>query len=508
MTAPERSNPRTFSHHGATVRSMSLRPRTRREHGYTMVMTALLLVPLMGFTGFAIDIGGWYATGARLQRSADAAALAGAALMPDFSTAQAVATATAKKNGYATGGEITVTVTRLGERKIKVTIADSKVDQYFSQLFIKSFSISRSAVAEFVLPVPLGSPENYFGNLALNPILTDPSQPGLWGNIHGPKTPNGNGDRYGAGCRPSEGCSSPTNVEYRGFYIYQLDIPTGSSAVSVDLYDAGLYPKTNQQTDTGDVDYTPGSGTVTTTWGMYGPDTSLLDYNDATPLAGQCNAGPGALTLPQDTTASPYSSQWATLCQLTTPVPGRYLIKVATSGTGSGANRYSIRAIASSGTQPRLSAFGDMSMFNNQLTVNPNFYLAQVDQIHAGKTFLVSLYDPGEIAVPNAKMQILDPSGSVASTCTVTVFNNPTDSTPASTSTNSPCSILTTNSTGGALFNGKLLSIAIKIPTTYSCTVCWWKVRYDLGGATSGTPNDTTTWSATIKGDPVHLVNE
>ena len=37
----------------------------------------LLLVPLMAFTGLAVDVGGWYARGAQLQRAADAAALAG-----------------------------------------------------------------------------------------------------------------------------------------------------------------------------------------------------------------------------------------------------------------------------------------------------------------------------------------------------------------------------------------------------------------------------------------------
>ena len=53
-----------------------------------MIMTALLLVPLLAFAGLAVDVGGWYARGTQLQRAADAAALAGAALMPDFPAAQ------------------------------------------------------------------------------------------------------------------------------------------------------------------------------------------------------------------------------------------------------------------------------------------------------------------------------------------------------------------------------------------------------------------------------------
>ena len=46
------------------------------------------------------------------------------------------------------------------------------------------------------------------------------------------------------------------------------------------------------------------------------------------------------------------------------------------------------------------------------------------------------------------------------------------------------------------------------IPSDYDCSFCWWKIKYDLGSTPSGSPADTTTWSAAIKGDPVHLVNE
>ena len=98
-----------------------------------------------------------------------------------------------------------------------------------------------------------------------------------------------------------------------------------------------------------------------------------------------------------------------------------------------------------------------MSMFNNQLTVNPNFYLAKVDPIHKGKTFLVSLYDPGEINVIGAQMEVLDPSGTVASELQG-ARSSPTPRTrpPTRCSTLTPCSIPTTNSTGGALYNGQL----------------------------------------------------
>jgi Flp pilus assembly protein TadG len=50
--------------------------RLREERGATAVMVALLMVPLVGFVGIAVDVGALYAERAQLQNGADAAALA------------------------------------------------------------------------------------------------------------------------------------------------------------------------------------------------------------------------------------------------------------------------------------------------------------------------------------------------------------------------------------------------------------------------------------------------
>jgi Flp pilus assembly protein TadG len=52
------------------------RRRLAGEHGASAVLIALLLVPVLGFTAIAVDIGALYAEKARLQTAADAAALA------------------------------------------------------------------------------------------------------------------------------------------------------------------------------------------------------------------------------------------------------------------------------------------------------------------------------------------------------------------------------------------------------------------------------------------------
>lgn len=53
-----------------------LRRRLDGERGATAVMFALLLVPMLGFAGLAVDVGALYAERARLQVGADAAAIA------------------------------------------------------------------------------------------------------------------------------------------------------------------------------------------------------------------------------------------------------------------------------------------------------------------------------------------------------------------------------------------------------------------------------------------------
>ena len=49
----------------------------RDEGGYVLVMLATAMFTLVVAASFAVDIGGWYARAAKIQRAADAAALSG-----------------------------------------------------------------------------------------------------------------------------------------------------------------------------------------------------------------------------------------------------------------------------------------------------------------------------------------------------------------------------------------------------------------------------------------------
>ena len=50
------------------------------------VMTAMLLMTLMGLAAFAVDVGHWYQVGQQEQAAADAAAMAGVTYLPGDST--------------------------------------------------------------------------------------------------------------------------------------------------------------------------------------------------------------------------------------------------------------------------------------------------------------------------------------------------------------------------------------------------------------------------------------
>ena len=45
--------------------TLSGRRRFRGESGYILVMVGLLIIALIAFTAFAVDVGSWYAMGAR-----------------------------------------------------------------------------------------------------------------------------------------------------------------------------------------------------------------------------------------------------------------------------------------------------------------------------------------------------------------------------------------------------------------------------------------------------------
>ncbi|NNE72445.1 MAG: Tad domain-containing protein [Acidimicrobiales bacterium] len=161
-----------------------------------MALMGLIMIPLMAFVALATDVGAWYAEATKIQRAADAAALAGVVWMPDITQAESVARDVARRNGYVDTGtadsRYTIEVIEISgqAQQLAVRITDHDAPIYFAELFIDNMEIARQAISEYVLPVPMGSPKNHIGTGDL--IGGNPE--GYWLAINGFCSASENGD--------------------------------------------------------------------------------------------------------------------------------------------------------------------------------------------------------------------------------------------------------------------------------------------------------------------------
>ena len=222
------------------------RERAGPERGFFMVWMALTLVTLTAFAGLGLEYGRWNNLAIRIQKAADAAALAGAVFMPENIGNKAFTTAktTASFNGF-TDGTAGVTITAAPGKlpnQLKVTIAVPSHNPWGQLVHYDSTTIVRSAVAEYQLPQNLGSPANSYGNDPESAAV----QPQFWGNIFGPSSSKGKGDAIqsvGASANATlcdaDNCASNINKDYdANGYFYGIDVPAGSAgALNVDIFD-------------------------------------------------------------------------------------------------------------------------------------------------------------------------------------------------------------------------------------------------------------------------------
>jgi hypothetical protein len=144
------------------------RSRSRRaadDHGVAVVLVALMLFPLLVFAAYGVDVASWHSRVTFLQKSADAAAAAGAVWMPNLSKATQIATDSLAYNGIVSGvNDVYVDISEGNTpTSLRVVVSDHSADRYLSSMINGNQVLTRSAEAEYFLPLPLGSPLNYFG---------------------------------------------------------------------------------------------------------------------------------------------------------------------------------------------------------------------------------------------------------------------------------------------------------------------------------------------------------
>ena len=420
------------------------------------------------------------------------------------------------------------------DSQLRATVSH-EINTFFISIFgIDTLTIARTAVAEYIAPLPMGSLDPYFGN---DPALG--RWPNFWGNIHGYYTAKAYGDRYSSQCigwNLQQGC--PMNAERRqslnpgsqnaeGGYVYGVEVDDASvgSTLTVELFDPHYTIQGGGDELTGDQTVNGQTKEQTTTFMLYDPDATPLNTDDGgntllcsvsydarDPYAdfdgngyisnGDDQDGDGDIDFDDVEIGYPggVAALWEPFCTIVIAEAGIFPLRIMVTDPGASddmaLNRWSIRAFTSGGPDPRVYGLGTMSIYANvDGTAGPTvFHLAEVREIHAGKTLVIEMFDPGD-AAGNHSVEIKDPSDDTPPCEWVAVE----DETGASTSGSEASCIIAT--TGGA-FNNWLVTIKISLPTDYVCAAdCWWKVVYNYPGIT----RDSTTWSARIEGRPVHL---
>jgi Flp pilus assembly protein TadG len=244
--------------------------RWQRRHldqrGFVAILVAVLIPTVfIVLSAIAIDTGNWYAQERDIQKAADAAALAGVPYLPnDMTDAAATARTVAARNGYTDGRNGVVITVGLGSRptQLKVTISAPATNHIAQAFGHGSTTLTRTAIADYQGPSPMGSPCNTFGNepssgggtssvtptgTALAPAASRyancSSNPQFWPTVEGPETDKVQGDRYQTltcSGNDAQNCSGSKNSEYNpAGYIMVVKVQPAAlnSPVTIQLYD-------------------------------------------------------------------------------------------------------------------------------------------------------------------------------------------------------------------------------------------------------------------------------
>lgn len=374
----------------AGIRDHSMSRSANKDGGYVLILTALLMVPLLAVTAFAVDLGAWYAQASKAQRAADAGALAGVVWATDSTRWDTVARDVIAKNGYVDGvNGVDVEVTRLSDSRIQASVSVDG-EQFFSSIFQPGGQrLGRQAVAEYVVPVPMGSPTNRLGN---DPTVT-PS-PGFWLNIAGRATNKVSGDRNTTTVCNSNtyGCTGTSNSDFLPdgyFYKMTVDATMGQD-LAIDVFDpafvyTGDLCESGNLPTSGPIQYQrnqlgscPGDqnlngANIVTTYIVRAPDDTPLDLTD-NPAVCAISFDPyneAVQPLLDDPSAQglenvPFSSHfhnWFRVCRIPAGqvVPGQYYVQVRTNAD-----------LSNPGSTPRTVAQNGLSIGTLGQAATPN----------------------------------------------------------------------------------------------------------------------------------------
>lgn len=278
---------------------MTMRRTTQRsdssgsESGVVAVYAALLLPVFIILAAIAVDFTQWYVEQQRLQRAADAAALAGAVYMPDdFAKAEEEAEKVLLANGVdpsdaniVPGGEALA-----GLRVTTFGSVDNAFANFIDEVFDRT-DLSRTAVGQFTGPAPMGSPCNTLGfepPATSGPVSVRPTAPfgtcpggsrapgKFWATVLGPEQSKEQGDRFMTRrcvdgradlCTGTVTAYPNDDFEGRGYYsIVGIAEDVVGEQVTVEIYDPAWI------NNGGDCARLPAPGDISDRMNPYAPD--------------------------------------------------------------------------------------------------------------------------------------------------------------------------------------------------------------------------------------------
>ena len=356
---------------------------------------------------------------------------------------------------------------------------------------------------------------------------------GFWGMMLTQGAETISGDAY-LPFYDTAGSGTNANYDPVNYYNYAIEMAPGSTGGSVWIYDPGFCGG-SLATGVGDT-WIAGSGSlVSSFYDLYDTmgtpydlqdDVAVSGFSSGTTFKHQNGTDPslGGAASPGLAGCDAYHLGWYQLGTSTLAGgAGGHVYRLATTTTDptnandqkttQARNGWALFTRVTGGTAPRIYGIGAMEMYTPLTSPSASeFYLAQIEAAHAGKTMEVKLFDAGDTN-GDANIQILIPTATgwtatnfnyTASVGTTKTGGSGPSACGSLTGTNVPS--VTTYASGSSRFNGCWITIQIPIPTTYAAPQSgWWKIRYNMTGTGSGA-TDITTWQVQIRGNPVHLI--
>jgi Flp pilus assembly protein TadG len=555
----------------------AVQPR-RGQRGQTLIILAFLSVFLLTLLGLVIDTVRLYILSAQAERAAEAGALAGALYMPtyfsetapapDGESAQKRACEALQQNGVTTcfappgqvGAQIAPVTGNPYELQVTVTLQAEVFFLAYVSPNLSSATVSRTALAEYLPPIELGSRSTYFGDQA----DTDKGKPlqSFWARINGPWEIQENGDAYTPLWQegPTDPITYPDGGSYAlnrwspavcctnhqqwplpitnpdkhpaGFtgaagtlgYNYAIVVPPGSGDVKVQIFNPAFDPSSSNLTDD-DIgsacdDPNFNSCAITDNPNEYLQMTYSL-YSAPVPFERSYDTlltttpfSPHSL----DLYASDLSAHGCASGQAYDPLLGTC---IATPGYVDG--WHTLYTITSPGTYRLVveaTGFYGEHGYGIKLTQDDGVSAPPAGvQLYGWNDMCVyfkttgadSIFDLGEIPAAYAgktlDFSLFDPGDSSGN-----VYMRILD--PSGNPVQLPSWVRTVvGSSGteldatGRYYNGLWLHMPISIPASYNPPAGqdWWQIEYLTP---NGQPTDTITINISLSGSPIHLVSE